>query len=157
MTTDVSITVDSAAMIEALQGRGLTDAIKARVRVAARVSAEHIRDEAKARLHRQLLGGSTGQTEAGIIVKADRSGFGWVVDAGRAYMPSLPLWIETGTKQGKPRSHTAAPRPFFYVSARLEQTAHLERVSAAVQVAINERGLGDDAQRPASPGGVGLL
>lgn len=157
---DVTITIDGTAMREALEGDSLKAKIRVFVKGAARLSAERVRDDAKSRLHRQLLGTSSGRTESSIVVRADRSGWGWIVDAGNTETPMLPRWIEDGTEQGKPRSHAAAPRPFFYASAKIEEAAHRDRVSAAIGAAISEYGLGDDQRagaRPQSPGGVGML
>lgn len=147
-------------MREALEGESLKAKIRQFVRGASKISADHIRNEAKARLRRQLIH-PTGVTEASIVVKSDKSGWGWVVTTERDPFAALPRWIEFGTKQGKPGSHASAPRPFFFDSARLEERAHRERVSAAIGSALGEYGLGEGqvaaVDRPMSPGGTGLL
>lgn len=121
---------------EALEGESLKSVIKGFMKAASRVSADHIAVEAAARLERQLSGTSTGETVAGIVVKSDRTGWGWVVDAGNVSQPMLDRWLENGTK------HMHA-RPFFWDAARLEEQAHLGRIQAATQAAISEFGLGD--------------
>lgn len=136
MAQSFTIEIDGAQMREALEGESLKAVIKTFVKSAARVSADRIAQEAAARLERQLSGHSTGATVRGIVVKSDRTGWGWNVDAGNVSTPMLDRWLENSTK------HMTA-RPFFYSSAQLEEQAHHSRVSAAVQAAISEYGLGD--------------
>ena len=49
---------------------------------------------------------------------------------------NLPQWIEFGTKKMQ-------ARPFLFSSARLEEGAHVRRISEALTVAIEEQGLGE--------------
>ncbi len=135
METNFSIDVDMTRVREALEGESLKAVIKSFITVASRVSADNIAREAKDRLQRQLSGHSTGETAKGIVVKSDRTGWGWIVDAGNVHTPMLDRWLESGTV-------TMRPRPFFYSSAKLEESAHLGRVQAAVQAALSEYGLG---------------
>jgi len=121
---------------EALEGESLKTVIKGYVKVASRISADHIAVDAAARLERQLSGTSSGETVRGIVVKSDRTGWGWIVDAGNLSTPMLDRWLENGTK-------SMHARPFFYSSAQLEEQAHLGRIQAAVQAAISQYGLGD--------------
>jgi hypothetical protein len=121
---------------EALEGESLKTVIKGFIKVASRVSADNIARDAKARLQRQLSGTSSGETVAGITVKSDRTGWGWIVDAGNVSTPMLDRWLENGTKHMK-------ARPFFYSSAQLEEQAHFGRIQGAVQAAISQYGLGD--------------
>jgi len=130
-----TIEIDATRMREALEGESLKQVIKGFVKTAAKVSADHVCAEAKARLLRQLSATSTGATVAGIVVKSDRTGWGWIVDAGNLHTPMLDRWLESGTK------HMHA-RPFFWASAKLEEPAHLGRIQAAVQAALSEYGLG---------------
>jgi hypothetical protein len=141
MANSVSITVDPNALAESMLT--LSQALKPFIKVASRISADNIAREAQARLARQLSGHSTGETLAGIKVKSDRTGWGWIVDAGNATQPMLDRWIESGTKQGKPGSHSSPPRPFFWASAQLEEQAHLGRVRAAIAAGMSEHGIGD--------------
>ena len=136
MPSSFTIEIDGAKMREALEGESLKAVIKTFVKAAARISADHIQVDAAARLERQLSGTSSGRTVAGIKVLSDRTGWGWVVDAGNLSQPMLDHWLENGTK------HMHA-RPFFDASAQLEQAAHAERVRAAIQAALSEYGLGE--------------
>lgn len=120
----------------------LPAALKPFIKTAAKFSADHIRDEAKARLLRQLSGASSGRTVAGIVVRADRSGWGWIVDAGNVVQPMLDRWLEFGTET-KLGTEKMRARPFFFDSARLEEAAHLSRIRGAVAAGISEHGLGD--------------
>jgi len=132
----VRVSLDPNDVREKLDGQTLAHALQPFVKAASRVSADHVCAEAKARLQRQLSGTSTGVTVAGIVVKADRSGWGWIVDAGNVTTPMLDRWLESGTV------HMRA-RPFFFASAQLEQSAQLSRVQSAVHAALSEYGLGD--------------
>lgn len=134
MPNSFTIEIDGAAMREALEGESLKAQIGVFVKAAARISADHIAAEAAARLQRQLSGTSSGRTLAGIRVKS-AGAWGWTVDAGNVAQPMLDRWLEFGTK------HMRA-RPFFFDSARLEEQAHRERVSNAIQAALSEHGLG---------------
>ena len=114
----------------------LPDSLKPYIKEAAGITAAKIRDDAQERLLRQLSGTSTGETVRGILVNPDRSGWGWVVDAGNLTTPMLDRWLERGTRN-------MAPRAFFYSSALLEEQAHRERVSEAIRRAIHDKGLGE--------------
>lgn len=136
----ISVDVDADALMAALVRLG--PAAEAAVDVAALATSTAIVREAKARLARQLSGSSSGQTLEGIqITRADRGGF--VVGVSRPSMPNVPLWIEKGTKKGKPRSHAQTARPYFYDSAELEEGPHLRRVADAIAQVLADQGLGD--------------
>ena len=135
---DFTITIDGTALRAALEGESLKAEIKSFVKVAARISADHIAREAAARLERQLSGTSTGATVAGIVVRSDRTGWGWVVQSGHARTPKLPFYLERGTR------HMAA-RSYFDASAQLEESAHYTRVQGAIQAALSVHGLGDES------------
>lgn len=133
-----TVTVDDTTALTAMLV-GLPESLKPYVQAAAYISATHIREEAMARLQRQLLDlprNTPSETVEGILVNADYTGWGWVVDAGNASQPMLDAWLEHGTK------HMLA-RPFFYSSAQLEQQAHADRIGAAIQQALVDKGLGD--------------
>lgn len=133
-----TIDVDAIALRANLEG-SLVEQLKPFCAVAAKVSADHIRDEAVARLTRQLSGAPSRHpppTVDQIKVKSDRTGWGWLVDAGNIAQPMLDRWLEFGTT----RMHA---RPFFADSARLEETAHFGRIQAAVQAGLSEFGLGE--------------
>lgn len=139
MANSFTIDIDGTAMREALEGESLRTVIKSFIKAASRVSADHIRDEAEARLLRQLSGTSSGRTVAGIVVKSDRTGWGWNVDAGNVAQPMLDRWLENGTKK-------MGARPFFYESATLEEQAHYSRIQAAIQAALSQYGLAEGQQ-----------
>lgn len=141
LTNDFSIDVDAAEVVQALNELG--DFAQPFLNEASRESAESMEREAVARLRRQLGPNSTGETEAGIESLPADDGNGYVVVSSNARMPNLPLWIERGIRKGKPRSHTEAAKPFFYVSAELEKGAHFRRIEDSMQDAIDARGLGE--------------
>lgn len=135
------IDVEEAAVIAALEGFG--DFAQPYVNQASRQSAESIEREAVSRLRRQLGAFSTGATEAGISSRPADDDNGYIVVSERDPFANLPLWIEKGTKKGKPGSHSEPARPFFYVSAELEKGAHFRRLEDALQAAADDRGLGE--------------
>lgn len=143
------IEVDTRALLAALDKLG--DRVAARVKAAAKVSAESIAREARARVARH-----TGQTAKDIHVAESHDKTGYVVlpyppfteivghtmrktgrfHTQRVTTKGLPGWLEFGT-----RYMTA--RPYFFASARLEEGAHDRRIRQAVQDTIDEVGLGD--------------
>ena len=161
----IRFTVDDSALLAALERLGVS--AERYTKPAAKITAERVQREAKARVARR-----TGLTAEGILVREDYTRTGYVVVtsdviaekrdpsarvarggvkphqayrwAARTYYqePHVGLWLEQGTIQGKPRSHTAAPRPFFDVAAELEQDAHGRRMRDAIQQAIDAEGLG---------------
>lgn len=139
MADHFEATLDASALLTALAQLG--DAAVPFVRAAAQTSAESIVREAQARLARQLGPNASGQTVAGITMRPDTGGTGFIVVAEREPFPNLPLWLEKGTKKGQ-GTHANLPRPFFYVSAELEEGPHERRISEAVQAAIDAQGLG---------------
>lgn len=126
-----------AALIE------LGDFAQPYINDASGESAVSMENEAVARLRRQLGPNATGETEAGIQSRAAIDGNGYIVESGNDRMPNLPLWIDKGTKKGRPGSSTQAARNFFFVSAELEKGAHRRRISDALQQSFSDRGLGD--------------
>ena len=133
MPNSVTVEVDGTSARTALLT--LSQAVQPFVKAAARISADHIAVEARARLDRQLSGTSTGATVRGITVRSS-GGWGWVVLAGNAREPLLPQWLERGTS-------AMGARPFFRSSARLEEDAHVRRIAGAIAAAIHEHGFGD--------------
>lgn len=168
MADGVRFTLDDTALLAALERLG--SSVERYTKPAAKVTAQNVQREAKARVARR-----TGLTAEGIVMREDYAGVGYVVVtsdviaekrdasarvaaggmrphaaykwASRAYYqaPHVGLWLEQGTLQGKPRSHTAAPRPFFDVAAEVEQAAHGRRMRDAIQQAIDAEGLGGGA------------
>jgi hypothetical protein len=136
MANSLAVSIDPNRLAEQLDGVTLTNVLKPFVKGASRISADHVRDDAKERLERQLSGTSTGVTVANITVRSDRTGWGWLVDAGNPVTPMLDRWLEHGTK----KMHA---RPFFYESAKLEEAAHRDRIRGAVQAALSQYGLGE--------------
>lgn len=141
MADGLIIEVDDAGVLDALATFG--DFAQPFVNEASRESAESIEREAEDRLRRQLGPTATGETEAGIQAKPADDGNGYVVVSRNTRMPNLPIWIEKGTRRGKPRSHTEPARPYFYVSVELERGAHFRRLEEALQEAAEARGLGE--------------
>lgn len=135
MADSISVTVDAQTVKDNLVV--LPECLKPYVRAAARISADHIRDEARVRLQRQLSAAATGETVASIRVTSDRSGWGWTVRAGKVSFPMIAYWLERGTE------HQRA-RPYLDVSARLEQEAHTRRIEAAIRAGLAESGFHGD-------------
>jgi hypothetical protein len=141
MPNSITVSIDPNRVAEQLDGETLTTALKPFVKVASRISADNVCAEAKARLQRQLSGTSTGVTVENISVKSDRTGWGWIVDAGNPVTPMLDRWLEGRGHSGfkNPLRH----KPFFWASATLEESAHRARIHAAVQAALSQYGLGE--------------
>jgi len=141
MADGMRIEMDSAAVVAALLRLG--PAAEPYIDQAAKETSDAIVAEARSRLQRQLGASATEATLAGIeITRADRGGF-LVGSSGTTRARNLPLWIEKGTQQGKPRSHTQPARPYFYASAELEEGPHFERVVRALERALDELGMGE--------------
>lgn len=118
------IEMDTRAVVAALDRLG--DLAGPYVKEAAGVTAERIATEARARVARR-----TGVTLAGIGVREDASGLGYLVVADRQQFPLLPAWLEYGTK------HMNA-RAFFGPSARLEEGPHMRRIEDAIDKALSD-------------------
>jgi hypothetical protein len=123
----MTIDVDTAPLLAALAA--IPEAVHAHLKAAAKITAEAIATEARARVRRR-----TGQTGEAITVEETHSGDGYIVfvGAGRQHIGS---YLEFGTK-------FMSPSPFLFASARLEEGAHDRRAREAVQTAIDEKGLG---------------
>ncbi len=154
MADGFEIAIETDPAMAALTSFG--DAALKYTKPASKISADAIQAEARRRVAR-----ATGHTAEGILVREDFTGTGYIVytederidrtpipgstqqRSAFLAMPHVALYLEKGIRQGKPGSHTAAPRPFFFVSAQLEQAAHERRIGDALQQAADERGLGD--------------
>jgi len=140
MADNFTIDVDTADLLAALDA--MPDAVLRHLKPAAKITADNICREAKARLQRQLGPNATGATVRGIHVEETRDDerAGYVVLGYDAVTPHphgpVDHWLEFGT-----RFMTA--RPFLFASARLEESAHDRRSHEAIQDAIDEQGLGD--------------
>lgn len=141
MSDSITIEADSEGLEAALLGMGAT--AQPFVNEASHVTADAIVREAKARLQRQLGPNATGATVAAITDRPAFDGNGYIVIVEREPFPNLPLWIEKGTKKGRPGSHTAAARPFFYASLAIEASAHQRRLGEALAAATASVGLGE--------------
>ena len=138
----ITFDVDAGAVTQAL--RTLPAELERRVQAASEITARRIAAEAQRRLRAQLGPDATGTTVAGIEARPSKSGRGWVVLADHPDTPSLPLWLEKGTRAGKRRNGaTIPPRPFFYAAALLETEAHARRVRDAMAEAATAVGLGE--------------
>jgi hypothetical protein len=135
MAGEMTITVDNAALLKAMADLG--PAMERFTMAAAKETADNIVREAQGRVAR-----ATGETARGIHAEVTHDGKGYVVLDTNRRMPNLPLWLEFGTQQGKPGSHSSLARPFFFSSAYLEAGAHDRRMREAVQNAIDSVGLG---------------
>lgn len=124
----MTIDVDDAALLAAIDET--PDAVHARLKPAAKITADNIATEARARVRRR-----TGQTGAAITVDEAYRGDGYVVYIGGGRTP-IGRYLEYGTR-------FMNARPFLFASARLEEGAHDRRAREAVQDAIHEKGLGD--------------
>ena len=138
MSDQLTIEIDNRAAIAALDQLGA--AVERYTKTAAKITADNIAREAKARLQRQLSGTSTGATVRGVTVEEARAGVGYVVlpwnPAEPVRMPNLPIWLEFGTVK-------MTARPYFFASAQLESGAHDRRIREAIGQAIREVGGGD--------------
>jgi hypothetical protein len=132
----ITVSCDATVLLAKLDGLTLGKALAPFIKGAAKVSADHIAAEAAARLSRQLSGTSSGATVAGIKVKSSGA-LGWVVVSGNAKVPRLPRLLERSFK------NVARRKPYLMASAALEQSAHTDRIDAAIQAGLSEYGLGD--------------
>jgi len=128
MSDQMTIEVDATALLAALDA--IPEAVHAHLKAAAKVTAEAIAAEARARIRRR-----TGQTGDAITVEETHSGDGYVVYTGNGRQ-HIASFLEFGTK-------FMTAKPFLFASARLEEGAHDRRARDAVQAAIDEQGLGD--------------
>jgi HK97 gp10 family phage protein len=124
----MTIDVDTTALVAALDA--IPAAVHAQLKAAAKVTADNIATEARARVKRR-----TGQTGDAITVEETHNGDGYVVYVGDGRQ-HIGSYLEFGTK-------FMTAKPFLFASARLEEAAHDRRAREAVQAAIDEKGLGD--------------
>lgn len=136
MSDSIAFDVDIREVTEALARLG--DAAQPFIDDASAETASAIVTEAAGRLSRQLGPLATGKTVAGIRAQPARYGGGSVVLSARDPLPALSFWLEKGTRHG----HKQLPRPYFYISALLEEGAHFRRIAAAVEAAEDAVGLG---------------
>jgi hypothetical protein len=92
--------------------------------------------------YRRRVKRDTGETSEGAQKDKLKDGSGYFVSVRNRRMPNLPLWLEAGTKQGKPRSHTQPAAPAFWPAVELEVIHHERRINDAVGEAIVAEGLG---------------
>jgi HK97 gp10 family phage protein len=128
MADRMTIDVDATELLAALAA--LPEAVHAHLKAAAKVTAEAIATEARARVKRR-----TGQTGDAITVEETHNGDGYVIYVGNGRQ-HIGSFLEFGTKY-------MTAKPFLFASARLEEGAHDRRARDAVQAAIDEKGLGD--------------
>jgi len=121
------IDVDTRDVVAAFDT--VADVMHAKLKAAAKITADHIATEARARVRRR-----TGQTGEAITVEETRSGDGYVIYVGDP-RTAIGRYLEFGTK-------FMGAQPFLFASARLEESAHNDRARDAVQAAIDEKGLG---------------
>lgn len=85
----------------------------------------------------------TGETAEGATSQLLKDKTGHFVSVRNQRMRNLPLWIEAGTKQGKPGSHTEPAAPAFWPAVQLEVLHHERRINGALGEAIAAEGLGN--------------
>lgn len=122
------IDVDTTALVAALDA--VPAAIHAHLKAAAKMTAEHIATEARARIRRR-----TGRTGDAITVEETHSGDGYIVFVGNGRQ-HIGSFLEFGTR-------FMTDKPWLFPSARLEEGAHDRRAREAVQAGIDEKGLGE--------------
>lgn len=135
MADGFNATVDASGLLAGL--RNLPDSILKYTKPASKVTANNIEHEAEGRVRR-----ATGETAKGVQTFEMHNGEGYVVVSTNRRMTNLPLWIEVGTKKGKPGSHTQPADPYFWPSVKLESGPHERRISEAVDQGIKAEGLG---------------
>jgi hypothetical protein len=126
-----AIVVDATAIVEALDRLG--PRAQPYVTDACRISAANITTEIRARAARAFVS-RTGETIGGIAMQPSADGIGFVVVDAEHRMPHLPAWLEHGTAR-------MPAHPFFDAAARLEQPAHVRRISTALTLALEAEGL----------------
>jgi len=128
MADSFTIAVDTSELLAALAA--IPAEVHARLKAAAKTTAEAIATEARARVRRR-----TGQTGDAITVEETHSGDGYVIYTGNGRQ-HIASFLEFGTK-------FMTAKPFLFASARLEEGAHDRRCREAVQAAIDSTGLGE--------------
>jgi hypothetical protein len=149
MADFIGFELDAGDVSRAL--KAFPDVAQRHLSVVGRRTAEHIAEEAKRRLRRQLGPHATGRTEAGIGVRDDpKDPLSFEVVSTRARLAGersdaeiVPRFIESGTKKRKKGSHDSPARPFLHVSAELEQATFIRAIGDALNDAAEESGLGD--------------
>jgi len=137
MADKLTIDVDIGALLQALTALG--PAAELVCRSASRETASRIQRGAQDRAR----WGATGKTREAITIDEGPEPLGgWRVyvgptvdEKGHHRPANLPRWLEFGTRK-------MVPRPFLFAAARLEDGPHLERISRAIQQAIDGQGLG---------------
>lgn len=152
-----TFSLDTRAVVASLERLG--PAAEPYVKAAAKRTADAIQRGAQARVARR-----TGFTQKNIVVRESTTVTGYVVTMGDVVSetetarrrslgmksarsryhqePHTGLWLEFGTVQGRPGSHTSAPRPFLLPAGEIEQGPHRRRIVEAIQEAEAAIGLG---------------
>jgi hypothetical protein len=123
---------------------GVTEALRRLGDTALRFTVPACEDTADAVIaeYQRRVRRDTGETAEGAQKDKLRDGTGYFVSVRNRRMPNLPEWLEFGTKQGKPGSHTQQASPAFWPAVQLEVMHHDRRISDAVGQAIAAEGLG---------------
>lgn len=110
----------------------------------------------------------SGSTQASIVVRDARRFPGYVVQMADELSPTAlarrlehgkllrkgrpvlyeqalhtGLWLERGTKKGKPGSHALPARPFLWPAAEIEQGPYRRRLIEELKQTASEKGLGE--------------
>jgi len=115
--------------------RSYPDELQARFSAVGKRTAERIARSAAVRLDAALGPDATGKTVQGITVEDSRDGRGYVVVARRSGVRRLPWFLDKGTKH-------MDPRPFFDVSATLEEGPYRRALEQEAADLAAEKGLG---------------
>lgn len=128
MPDGLFLTIDHTALFAALDA--IPDAIAAGLKAEARVTAEHMATEQRARIKRR-----TGQTAEAITVEETYAHDGYVVYVAGA-RAHVGFFLQHGTRFMRGDD-------FFFAAARIEEGAHDRRSRQAIEDAIEAHGLGE--------------
>ena len=140
MADAMLIAAEKERMLQAIARVGAR--AKAQIEAASLETAERVEEEMRRRIARSAgpWRGTDEPTWQKIHHERARSGGGYVVMAfhsggkgsgGRTSQHHVDLYLEHGTK-------FMAPQPFLWPSASAEEAAHLRRMEAAVEAAMEE-------------------
>lgn len=128
MADAFTVDVDATELLAALAA--IPAAVHAHLKAAAKVTADNIARDARARIRRR-----TGKTGDAITVEETTNGDGYVIYTGNGRQ-HIGSFLAFGTK-------FMIGDDWLFASARLEEGAHDRRSREAVQAAIDAKGLGE--------------
>ena len=147
MADAMKIALDAELALRALGQVG--DRANQWISVASEETAKRVVEEALRRVARSGLPhkGDDIPTWTKIHYEKAKSGIGHVVMAydaggkgsgGRGTQYHVDIWLERGTSSGRGRSSGMRAQPFLWVSAELEEGAHLRRMQEAFMSGMDE-------------------